>query len=1089
MKLHVRPQSVKPQHNTKSAIKTAIIFLAIFLPGLSVSFAQQLHIRNEAAFEGPRYDTGTHSVIVNSKGEVVVTGIRVGNTPAVKNFQVTILDRQLQQLSQWLVPTNNFITSSEDIIETADGGYIIIGQVQTTRSLNPPDYDPDILISKISATGALQWEKTVGGTGYEEAGGVQQTADGGYLIFGTTESNDLGIQNPTGKPQFWLTKLDAGGNTLWSKLLTTQYVNFARDFAKTKDGNYVVCGISTDYPSGTYSPMPQDALLIKFNDQGVIVWERRIGGNREEVFSNIAVDASGAIFVAGYTSSTDLPGLQNHGESDGWITKVSNDGAILSIKLFGGSGYDQLTSIAVSPTGVVTAGGVTNSTDFDLIDNVHRYSIWAINYRDGSNSAKHGFFGYGSGATFGLEDIALDANSNIYCVATTDSNNVFMRKPISGSDGWVFNIAESNLVKGSVFVDLNNNGTKDANEKVFIGGKLEVIKTNDPTRTEYFSSRNGEFVANIDTGAYTVRFINDQPYYTVSPSERSVAFPVYVMTDSFTVRLVPSAVKHDLAVSITPLNIPRPGFDVSYAITVVNRGTAVANNPVVQLVKDPRLTIVSAVPAMSAFNQDIISWNIGLLSPLDSVHIRLNMRIAAPPSTAIGDTLVSELSVQSDQGDETPLDNVIVLSELVAGSYDPNDKTEFHAGLFPVNMLATDKLYYLVGFQNTGNDTAFNIVIRDTLHSGIDVSGFQMIAASHPYRYTIKNGNQLEWTFENILLADSNRNEKASHGFVAFSVKPKSSLVVGDVITNKASIYFDYNLPVVTNTTSTQIADLPAVLPKPAITGLKTNYCGNDQAQPIKIINISATGGATISVKLNGTVINVDNTGSFLIDPTKMLIGNQNIEITFSKGGTLSTLNVSFKVTAPVKPVVKLTSNVVVVNNNTTAIQFTATAIAGGGNSPLYTFSTDRNMSGILQTEGSSNTLIASSQILSEGDNWIYLRMKTSDLCVTSNTATDSIKIVRNAVTGIVDVDFPRSIITAYPNPFRSDVTIQGLQASGHYMIQLINSVGNVVRTQDVQRKTSITFYYLNINSGIYFIRLYDKKKNRWVGSMPVIGL
>jgi hypothetical protein len=688
------------------------------------------------------------------------------------------------------------------------------------------------------------------------------------------------------------------------------------------------------------------------------------------------------------------------------------------MKLFGGSREDGFSSIAVSPTGVVTVGGYTRSTDFDLIDNVHQNSIWAINYQDGSNSVKHGFFGYGLGDSYGVEDIALD-----------------------------------------------------------------------PAHPEYYSSRNGEFIANIDTGAFTVRFISDQPYYTVSPSERPVVFPVFDMTDSFTVRLVPSGVKHDLAVSITPLNIPRPGFDASYAITVVNRGTAVANTPVIQLVKDPRLAIVSAVLAISSFNQDIISWNVGSLAPLDSVHIRLNMRIAAPPATAIGDTLVSELSVQSDAGDETPLNNVMVLSELVAGSYDPNDKTEFHAGLFPVNLLSTDRLNYLIRFQNTGNETAFNIVIRDTLHNGIDVSGFLMVAATHPYRYTIKNGNQIEWTFENIRLADSNRNEKASHGFVAFSVRPASSLVVGDVITNKASIYFDYNLPVVTNTTSTQIADLPVVLPKPVITGLKTTYCGNDQAQPIKIVNISATGGATISVRLNGNLLQVDNNGNFLIEPAKLLIGIQNIEISFSKGSTSAILIVRFTVTAPVKPVVKLTSNVAVVINTTTILQFTATPLAGSGNLPVYTFSTHRDFSGMLQADSLSNTLNVASQILSVGDNWIYVRMKSGEQCVTSATAIDSIRIVRNEVTGIVDVDFPTSVITAYPNPFRSDITIKGLQPSVQYTLQLINASGKIIDTKDVTNAASFTFRNINVSKGQYLIRVYDKKKKRLIGTTAVLHL
>ena len=75
--------------------------------------------------------------------------------------------------------------------------------------------------------------------------------------------------------------------------------------------------------------------------------------------------------------------------------------------------------------------------------------------------------------------------------------------------------------------------------------------------------------------------------------------------------------------------------------------------------------------------------------------------------------------------------------------------------------------------------------------------------ASHPYQLTIKSQNQLTWSFNNIQLVDSNRNETASHGFIAYRVKPKNNLVIGDVIKNTASIYFDYNLPVRTNTQQT----------------------------------------------------------------------------------------------------------------------------------------------------------------------------------------------------------------------------------------------------------------------------------------------
>ena len=104
-----------------------------------------------------------------------------------------------------------------------------------------------------------------------------------------------------------------------------------------------------------------------------------------------------------------------------------------------------------------------------------------------------------------------------------------------------------------------------------------------------------------------------------------------------------------------------------------------------------------------------------------------------------------------------------------------------------------------------GNDTAFNVIIRDTLSDKLDVSTLQIVTSSHPYELQILSGNMLEFTFSNILLPDSNVNEPESHGFIRFKLKPKSSVVPGSVISNTAYIYFDYNEPIQTNTTSTLI--------------------------------------------------------------------------------------------------------------------------------------------------------------------------------------------------------------------------------------------------------------------------------------------
>ena len=131
--------------------------------------------------------------------------------------------------------------------------------------------------------------------------------------------------------------------------------------------------------------------------------------------------------------------------------------------------------------------------------------------------------------------------------------------------------------------------------------------------------------------------------------------------------------------------------------------------------------------------------------------------------------------------------------------FDPNDKIAQPVGEGPERMIPADTLLtYTIHFQNLGTDTAFNVVIRDTLSHQFDMSSFQAGGASHPYRWEIKDQGVLEIFFDNIQLPDSTINEVGSHGYVTYSLLPKKDIVPGQRIENNASIYFDYVAPVVT---------------------------------------------------------------------------------------------------------------------------------------------------------------------------------------------------------------------------------------------------------------------------------------------------
>lgn len=142
------------------------------------------------------------------------------------------------------------------------------------------------------------------------------------------------------------------------------------------------------------------------------------------------------------------------------------------------------------------------------------------------------------------------------------------------------------------------------------------------------------------------------------------------------------------------------------------------------------------------------------------------------------------------------------------GAFDPNDKQAFPRGYGNQHLLeANTDIEYLIRFQNTGTDTAFNVVILDTLSAHLDAQKVRPGVSSHRYDFAVIDGNILRFRFDNILLPDSNVNEPASHGFVKFRVPQQPDNPDGTVIENSAAIYFDFNDPIITNTTFHTIGD------------------------------------------------------------------------------------------------------------------------------------------------------------------------------------------------------------------------------------------------------------------------------------------
>ncbi|HYD90583.1 MAG TPA: T9SS type A sorting domain-containing protein, partial [Flavobacterium sp.] len=161
--------------------------------------------------------------------------------------------------------------------------------------------------------------------------------------------------------------------------------------------------------------------------------------------------------------------------------------------------------------------------------------------------------------------------------------------------------------------------------------------------------------------------------------------------------------------------------------------------------------------------------------------------------------LNTQFSIAPTVGDCKPNDNIERTTQRVTGSFDPNEKEVFPAGDFTEQ----DSIFtYTIHFQNTGTDTTHFIVIKDLLSPHFDGSTLQTVASSHPYsRFDIEADGVLTWEFDPLFLPDSNTNEPASKGFVTYSVKRNMDIPLNTEIENTALIHFDFNPPVVTNTT------------------------------------------------------------------------------------------------------------------------------------------------------------------------------------------------------------------------------------------------------------------------------------------------
>lgn len=358
-------------------------------------------------------------------------------------------------------------------------------------------------------------------------------------------------------------------------------------------------------------------------------------------------------------------------------------------------------------------------------------------------------------------------------------------------------IEENNLITGRLFYDLNGNGIKDLTETGLNNRRI----ASSPGSFEAYTYTNGDYKLYTDTGSFAVGIANIPRYHTLVPQFHNVTFGQYgLRKDSIDFALQPIPGIKDLRVDLFPLSIPRPGFPLDYFLVYSNIGTtAMSGTYSIQLTSDVEIKSFETPPVFNS--GDSLAWSFADLKPGETRRNIIFCRLK--PTVALGSIIANSAWIYPIINDTIPSDNLDTIKITVRGAYDPNDKIVGPSPSIIVDSAKAGKQYleYMIRFQNTGTDTAFNVRVVDTLSSLLDINTFETVSSSHKFIINSKTKGVLEFYFPNILLPDSNVNEPASHGFIKFRIKPLTTISLSDTIKNDASIYFDYNLPVITNET------------------------------------------------------------------------------------------------------------------------------------------------------------------------------------------------------------------------------------------------------------------------------------------------
>ncbi len=715
----------------------------------------------------------------------------------------------------------------ESILMTADSGFVIVGGVEYSAT-----------IMKFNATGDSLWSATLPISINEYFEDVTYTSDGGFMAVGHSYP-------AVDTSRFLQAKFDSSGNYLWHKILENDWKWMeGKAIAPTFDGGHIITGKEADS-----SLFHSRAYLMKTDPVGDTIWIKRFRDTDFTQGWSVIQTADSGFAMIGTSPKDSL-----HAPAKTYIVKTDASGATLWFNYF-----DEFTSTWPTKIHQVNDGGYligasvylsyTNQWDNYLIktngNGEYYTSILSGNVfidmnsdciKDSSESPRanqlikvepgplyeytdaNGY--YEVNVDTGQFTVSLIQNNpywDITCPNPT-SFTVNIDTFYSGKDSLDFGMKPGilcPLMKVSVSTGLVrrcriaqyqvnywNEGTIPGHNTT-VALKLNNLLQVDTASIPWEQPQNGDtYYFNIGTvmpeeqGSFSIRVLVDCNSILGQAScvearifPDTLCLPTDTLWDGSSVAVSGQCMNHD-SIEFKIRNIGQGNMETPGSYIVMEDN--IMGQPV-----SFQLSSGDSIPVYRPANGS--TWRLeATQNPGHPILSSPSSTVEACGVNGGGTFSVGYVTTMPHDDKHYAVD---IDCQEVIGSWDPNDKKGTPKGVdAPKYIEETDELEYKIRFQNTGTDTAFLVVIRDTLAPELDVSTVVSGASSHAYDFRIYGQSILEWSFDNILLPDSNVNEPESNGFVKFKVKQTPGNPGGTRIENRAAIWFDFNAPVITNT-------------------------------------------------------------------------------------------------------------------------------------------------------------------------------------------------------------------------------------------------------------------------------------------------